>query len=178
MNLFKQFSAVKKFINKEQYREAQEILQQILHQFPQNKQAQQVLEIVNSNLDLIHSDTLINGQSTDLAVPYLEDINLLTELYHSKQFDVALVKVQHLIEHHSTDANLFYIQGTCFNGLKKFNDAISSFEKAIALNPEFDLAWMKIGLVYIDKEDYSTAQKFLLKAYSFEKRSLKLFKII
>jgi tetratricopeptide (TPR) repeat protein len=171
MNLFKQFSAVKKFIQKEQYREARDILQKILHRVPQNKQAQQALEIVNSNLGLIHSDSLITGQSTNRAVPYFEDINVLTELYHSKQFEAALVKVLQLIEHHSTDANLFYIQGTCFSGLKKFNDAITSFEKAIALNPEFVLALMKIGSIYIEKEDYPTAQKILLKAYSFEEGS-------
>ena len=168
MNLFKKFQAIKKFILKEQYQEAKDILQDILHQFPQNKQAQQVLKIVNTNLDLIHLNSAVIDSHIINDVPYMEDINLLTDLYQKDQFEIALVKVKQLISQYPTDSNLFYIEGCCYKGLEQFDYAITSFKKAIELNHEFDLALTQIGTVYLKKEDYLTAQHFLNKAYSIE----------
>ncbi|WP_237746752.1 tetratricopeptide repeat-containing S1 family peptidase [Planktothrix agardhii] len=55
----------------------------------------------------------------------------------------------------------WYQKGKILFSLKKYQDAISSFEKAIELKPDFSPAWYSRCLAYIQIKDYEAALKCL-----------------
>ena len=161
MNIYKKFKDAKELIQKENYQKAEHILKDILQHFPDNKQAQAALDLISTK----------NQAREDRSVedlPYIQDINLISELYQSNQFEKALSKVNKIIDRHSDDPNLFYIQGCCFQELQQLDNSITSFQIAIKLKKEFALPYSKIGNIFLKKEEYRKSKDYFTQALSFK----------
>ena len=57
----------------------------------------------------------------------------------------------------------------------EFNKSEADLRKAIALNPQQDLAWANLGLLYSQKENYAEALEFLNK--SIEQNSYEIYSL-
>lgn len=72
-------------------------------------------------------------------------------------------------------ATYYYRRGYCENDLDKIDDAITSLEKAIELDPEYTKAYTELGYAYYTKENYSQALTELNTGLGIEKTQLALY---
>tara|TARA_B100000787_G_C16192681_1_gene298508 strand:+ start:1275 stop:3038 length:1764 start_codon:yes stop_codon:yes gene_type:complete len=84
-----------------------------------------------------------------------EKIDLIIELYSSGQIQDALDSIKLLSEEFQSNPLLINISGACFNSLGQYENAIESYEKAIAINPDYVDAHYNLGNIYrqIDQLD-------------------------
>ena len=68
--------------------------------------------------------------------PKREDIQEILSLFSSKNFRLAETKVKNLLDKYENNLILYNIYGMVLSKLKKSNETISCFEKAIKINPD------------------------------------------
>lgn len=57
----------------------------------------------------------------------------------------------------SQDYRIYYQRGITLKKMRKYEDAISSFQKSVEVNPEFDIAYNGLGSTYFITGDYQAA---------------------
>ena len=93
------------------------------------------------------------------------DLNL-TDAQISNDLDKGLGK----ITTSSPEALRFFIEGGKLNGQGKFAESIESFKKAIALDPEFAMAWRSMAIGYLNMRNIAESTKYIKKALEFSDR--------
>lgn len=66
------------------------------------------------------------------------------------------------------DYQIYTILGNTYNSLDQFEKAIQAHRRSLALNPNYHVAWVNLGIVYRLMGDYGEAEKCYLKALSLE----------
>jgi len=91
--------------------------------------------------------------------PLSKKINSIIELYSSGNISEALDTVQTLISHHPSESLLHNINGVCYKAVDQLEMAVSCFEKAIAIKPDFTDAHYNLGLTLQELNQLDAAIK-------------------
>ena len=76
-----------------------------------------------------------------------EQINSIIALISSGQTQEAFDAVEALIKDHPNEPILYNISGACYAGLGQLDNAIISYEKALAIKPDYaDAHWHLAGI--------------------------------
>ena len=96
--------------------------------------------------------TLIKKGIDDYPNENSQLILLLVNHYlETKQTTEALAYLKIAIEKDGKNASLYFAQGTLFDELKQYEDALKSYNKATELKPDYFDAWYNIGALYNNK---------------------------
>lgn len=138
----------KKHINSDRPEEARRIYEEILTQFPHNKEARVSLR------KLLQSNGL---KAVALAEPPSEKINHLRDLYLKNRFELTISGVDELTKSYSNSCYLWNLKGASYMGLKQFDAAIICFQNGIELNPDYAVVHNNLGnaLIAIGRRAYA-----------------------
>ena len=123
----------KKLTKKGHLDEAQKIYLAVLKSSPNNYEAKKDLSILRQR------------KQTNLTQKQLDEV---MKLYSSGQISNALAAISLLIEAFPNESLLFNINGACYSEIGPIESAIDSFEKAIALKPNYLEAHYNLGAAY------------------------------
>jgi len=123
----------KKIIKKGQFGEAKKIYEDILESFPSNKEAKIGLLELNQNNE---------------NKPNRNQLEAIVDLHKTGQFQKALFVIDDLIRTYDNDPFLFNIKGSCLCETGDLNASIISFERAIALKPDYAEALFNLGVAH------------------------------
>ena len=123
----------KKLTKKGHLDEAQKIYLAVLKSSPKNHEAKNYLSILRQR------------KQTNLTQKQLDEV---MKLYSSGQMRNALAAISLLIEAFPNEPLLFNINGACYSEIGPIESAIDSFEKAIALKPNYLEAHYNLGAAY------------------------------
>lgn len=104
----------------------------------------------NASSDLVKSYSI----SKDTTPIQVVKTIAACEVFFLGRYGFALDKLNHLILYDSTDAELFFLRGTSYNKQNSYNKALIDLNKAISLNPEYDVAYNERGLLYKNLKEY------------------------
>lgn len=102
--------------------------------------------------------------------PQVQVYQKLAEIYFTEQdYETAERNYEKILELNSTDVN-YFIRPIWLN-MEKLNDMAQAFdlaEEAITTNPGEAMSYNLLGWVYVKKEDYENAEKYLTKALEID----------
>ena len=123
----------KKIIKKGQFDEAKKIYEDILESSPSSKEAKIGLLELNQNNE---------------NKPNRNQLEAIVDLHKTGQFQKALSVIDDLIRTYDNDPFLFNIKGSCLCETGDLNASIISFERAIALKPDYAEALFNLGVAH------------------------------
>ena len=100
----------------------------------------------------------------NIANPPQEIVNHLKTLLNNGKFSDAYEKVKTVIKQHPKSFILWNILGVSLYELKKIEDAIKSYEKAVSFNPTYAHAYINLGIAFRDQGKLDAAINFSKKA--------------
>ncbi|OFW47278.1 MAG: hypothetical protein A3J29_08780 [Acidobacteria bacterium RIFCSPLOWO2_12_FULL_67_14b] len=103
------------------------------------------------------------------------EIQKAMDLANSQQYDAAIVAYQAIL---TKTPVLTMINGQIAQVQrlqKKYDDAIASYEKVLAADPNNDKSKIEIGMTYLEKGDFAAAEKALLEVASSTSASREVF---
>ena len=80
------------------------------------------------------------------ADPLQTQINSVITLYSNGQIQEALDSVEILTKNYPNEPLLFNISGVCYKAIGQLETAVNSFEKALAIKPDFADSHYNLGL--------------------------------
>ena len=93
-----------------------------------------------------------------------DDFNLLIDLYKSKQFAKAEIRIKKMISQFPNDINLHNLMGVIFFEKKELNKAIEYFKNVLSIKPDYAEAHNNIGNVLREKKNFQEAMSYFRKA--------------
>ena len=69
--------------------------------------------------------------------PPQTEINSVIALYSNGQMQEALDAIETLIKGYPDEPLLYNIRGVCYKAISQLDDAVKSYEKAVALKPDY-----------------------------------------
>jgi tetratricopeptide (TPR) repeat protein len=97
----------------------------------------------------------------------LEKIDSVIELYFNGQIQEALDTIIALSKDHPNEPLLLNISGVCYAGLSLMDNAVKSYEKAIAIKPDYADAHYNLGNILRDLGELDGAIKSYRKTIEF-----------
>ena len=88
---------------------------------------------------------------------YEERFNIAKQLHSSGRIEESQKIYLDLAKIYKNNYTLFYLIGTAFLQLKKFDDAIDNFHTSININSNFPEVYNNLGIALAEKEKYSEA---------------------
>ena len=82
-------------------------------------------------------------------------VQSLANLYKSNNLFKLETKAKKLLKKYPNELNLHNLLGISFAGQKKFNEAIKSFQKILAIKPSYAEIYCNIGNVFYEQEKYN-----------------------
>jgi tetratricopeptide (TPR) repeat protein len=132
-----------KLFNKGENIKAREIFLSILQSFPNNLDAKKGLSLLNQKKAIS---------------PSKSEIDDVMQFYSLRQMDKAQSAVQRLLKEFPNDSLLYNISGACYSEAGKIEFAINSFEKALAINPEYSEVYFNLGVAYQNLSELEKAK--------------------
>jgi len=88
--------------------------------------------------------------------PPQTQINSIIALYSDGQIQEALDSVETLTKDYPNESLLYNINGVCYRAISKLDEAVKSFEKALALKPDYTEVHNNLGIVLMGLEPATT----------------------
>ena len=82
-------------------------------------------------------------------------INAVIELYSKGLIQEALDTVETLTKDYPNEAFLYNISGVCFRAIDRLDDAVSSFTKALAIQPDYTEVYNNLGITLKEPVSYT-----------------------
>ena len=82
--------------------------------------------------------------------PTKTEINSVIALYSNGQIQEALDSVETLTKDYPKEPLLFNIRGVCYRAISQLDEAVKSFEKALALRPNYADAHNNLGIALME----------------------------
>ena len=95
------------------------------------------------------------------AGPTQAEINSVIELYSNGQIQEALDAVATLTKDYPKEPLLYNISGVCYKAIGQLDAAVKSFEKALALKPDYTEVNYNLGLTFQELGQLDAAVKSL-----------------
>ncbi len=93
-----------------------------------------------------------------------KDLQELLKLFNEKKYSIAEKKCWNLIKKINPNYEVFNIYAVILFELKKYNEAIKYWKKAIELNPKYQFGYNNLGNVYFKKNEFKEALGYYEKA--------------
>ncbi|MBC93169.1 MAG: hypothetical protein CMM38_05960, partial [Rhodospirillaceae bacterium] len=122
--------------------EARELYLSILREFPDNKRAQQGLDLIDSTLKLN---------------PTTEQLNSLLSAYTEGRLQDAVTQGTNLRSSFPANINILNILGACYLALGSLDEAIAHYREAIQLKPDYAEAYNNLGVALQNKNNHVEA---------------------
>jgi tetratricopeptide (TPR) repeat protein len=115
------------------------------------------MKILTSSLlaFLIFSISLF-GQNAEMDKAAAEFYNSGNKSLKAGDFQGALTSYDEALKT-SQDYRIYYQRGITMKKMRKYEDAIASFKKAVEVNPQFDIAYNGLGSTYFITGEYQAA---------------------
>ncbi len=137
MNVERILIRAKAQIKKGQLTEARRLYALVLDKFPQNQNAKNELKKLPQEVRSKNTSELTQQQ-----------IDTVIALYHAGQTDQALEILKKLTQLFPTAAILFNIQGVCYANQQQFDVAISSYQQAVKIQPDYTEVHYNLGVAF------------------------------
>jgi|GEM_PF-887250 tetratricopeptide (TPR) repeat protein len=115
----------------------------------------------------------IDGISNEQRLPLVVDFILDNYIYY-KNIQDHEIWIKKTYGHH-VSAEMYYKRGRILVSRKRYNEAISDFEKAVQINPDHEKAYIKLGLVYYGQGDFRKALFCFQKAIFINPSALEAY---
>jgi len=102
------------------------------------------------------------------ASPPQTQINSVIALYSNGRIKEALNRVEALIKDYPNEALLYNISGVCYKAIDKLDAAVESFEKALAIKPDYTEVCFNLGVTLKELGQPDTAVKCYKKAITLK----------
>jgi tetratricopeptide (TPR) repeat protein len=142
-----------KLAKKGENEKARDLYSKILEADPNNHDAKKGLQLLKQK------------QNKQYLKSQLDDI---MRLYSSGMFQESLSSINLLIKEYPNDSLLFNICGACFSEIGPIESAISSFEKAISIKPDYAEAHYNLGVAHQKVKQIDDALNCYVKATSIK----------
>ena len=97
-------------------------------------------------------------------------IQLLLNLYKSKNLSKAELLSKKLISAHPQVVNLYNVLGLILTEQKKTDEAIEYYEKGIKIDPNYAVIYNNLGSIYQSKENYKKAEDYFKKSIDLDSK--------
>ncbi len=128
----------KSHIKKGQFTEARQLYHSILETFPQNQQAKKGLIAIQ------HGSVSQKNQSS----PSQAQIDTVIALYAQGQIAETLNAIAILTKDYPNESLLYNLSGVCYKALGQLDAAVSSYERALAINPNYADAHYNLAITF------------------------------
>ena len=98
-----------------------------------------------------------------------DEIQNLLNLYKIKKFSAAEITANNLINRYPQNVWLYNILGLILTEQKRFDDAISCYEKGIKIDANYADFYNNLGTVYKEKKNYARSESFYKKSIELNK---------
>ena len=95
-------------------------------------------------------------------------INSVISLYSNGQIQEALDRVEILTKDYPNEPLLYNISGACYKAIGRLDAALKSFEKTVALKPDYADAHYNLGIVFMDLNRLDAALNCYKKALTIK----------
>ena len=150
-------SKAKSHLKNGELREAQKLYQVVLHEFPQNKRAQQGLENLKKHKLLITSKSSLQA-----------NIDQLIDSYNQGQFAIVIERSKSLIEKYPEAYIVWNLLGAANKSLGRAQDALQAFKKVTELNSKYADGFNNYGVSLQEQNKLEEALIAFNKALSLE----------
>lgn len=99
--------------------------------------------------------------------PEPNHLELARRLVAKGFYDVALVQLKEAEKKDGKNPEIFYLKGVCYREKKGYKKAISQFNRALEIDPEYSYACNGMGITYDLTGDHQKALEFYQKAIDF-----------
>ena len=135
----------KKIAKKGGHEEARKLYTTILEASPNNQEAKNGL--------------LALQQGKDQLSPPKAEIQSVFALYSNGQIQEALDSVETLTKNYPNEPLLYNISGVCYKAIGQLETAVNSFEKALAIKPDYTEVNYNLGLTFQELGQLDAAVK-------------------
>ena len=141
-----------KFAKKGKTAEARKLYTTVLGAYPLNHQAKKGLEALQKNQ----------------LGPLQKQIRAVIALYSSGQIQEALGTAQTLTKDYPNEPVLFNISGVCYKAIGQLDASVQSFEKAVAIKPNYAEGYFNLGIVLKELDKLDAAVESYEKAIAIK----------
>jgi len=92
------------------------------------------------------------------------DYNAAMDYFRAKNYEKAAAELEAVVKADAKHQQGQLHLGRSYQALKKTNEAVGAYKKAIELKPDDAEANYELGKIYLDKKDYATSLPFIEKA--------------
>ena len=93
--------------------------------------------------------------------------NLALLSYEQDKLDQALEYVQRSVQKGNHSVDIYNLQGVILNKLRRYPEAIESFQNALKINPNHAVAAVNLAVAYINNNELNKAQEVLSRILPF-----------
>jgi Flp pilus assembly protein TadD len=106
----------------------------------------------------------IQSRQQKVANPLNDLLDEAQKDVDANNFEAALVPLQKFIEEKPDLAFAHFQLGYAYTALKRSDEARAEYERAIAIDPKMTEAYLNLGILFLDKQEYAAAVAPLSKA--------------
>jgi len=92
------------------------------------------------------------------------DYDAALNFYNSRNYEKAIGELEQVVQKDTKNHQAQFYLGKSYQGLNKTNDAISAYQKAIEIKPDYAEANFELGNIHYNKKEYEKSLPFLEKA--------------
>jgi serine/threonine-protein kinase len=112
-----------------------------------------------------------NSNGDDNPVDYKAELANAKALFQNKDYAKAASVCESIIKKHPDDPSVHFLLGASRQKMLRNQEALVSYQQAVALDPTMDKAWQQIGFIYRDRMDYQNAESAFIKATEIDSGS-------
>ena len=144
----------KKIAKKGNHKEARKLYTTVLEDSPNNQEAK--------------NELLVLQQGKDQLSPPQAEIQSVFALYSNGQIQEALDAVKTLTKDYPNEPLLYNISGACYKEIGQLEEAFKSFQKAVALKPDYAEAQYNLGVTIHELGQVDSAIKCYERALAIQ----------
>lgn len=128
--------------------------------------------VVNTNSNGNDDITNTNGNDNSTDQPdYGAELAQAKSLFQNKDYAKAASICEGIIKQNPADPSVHFLLGAARQKMLRNQEALVSYQQAVALDPRMDKAWQQIGFIYRDRMDYENAENAFLRATEIDSGS-------
>jgi serine/threonine protein kinase/Flp pilus assembly protein TadD len=124
----------------------------------------------NENVNPDNDNGNPNTNADDPA-DYKAELANAKALFQNKEYVKAASICESIIKKHPDDPSVHFLLGASRQKMLRNQEALVSYQQAVALDPTMDKAWQQIGFIYRDRMDYQNAENAFIKATEIDSGS-------
>ncbi len=125
----------------------------------------------NQNVDPGNDNGNTNTNGEDNPSDYKAELANAKSLFQNKDYAKAASICESIIKKHPNDASIHFLLGASRQKMLRNQEALVSYQQAVALDPTMDKAWQQIGFIYRDRMDYQNAENAFIQATKIDSGS-------